>query len=103
MSSNLDETKILAFAVYELRLLLAGHLGNNPTSDPALRAAAHLAYALHNQALAVLEGRTFSTAEAEAAIASVDRLCGESFSKRLSAVAKGPVQPFTAADGFAAR
>lgn len=103
MSSNLDETKILAFAVYELRLLLAGHLGSNPTSDPALRVAAHLAYALHNQALAVLEGRTFSTAEAEAAIASVDRLCGESFSQRLSAVAEGPVQPFTAADGFAAR
>ncbi|WP_349745318.1 hypothetical protein [Roseateles cavernae] len=103
MPSNLDETKILAFAVYELRLLLAGHLGSNATADPALRAAAHLAYALHNQALAILEGRTFSTAEAAAAIASVDRLCGESFSQRLSAVAEGPVQPFTAADGSAAR
>jgi len=86
MPSNLDETKILAFAVYELRLLLAGHLGSNATADPALRAAAHLAYALHNQALAILEGRSFSTAEAVAAIASVDRLCGESFSQRRSAV-----------------
>lgn len=49
----LDENKILAFAVYELRLLLAGHLGSEATADPAVRAAAHLAYALHNQALAV--------------------------------------------------
>ncbi|MFN7156734.1 MAG: hypothetical protein ACK4OE_23970 [Acidovorax sp.] len=85
MSSMLDENKILAFAVYELRLLLAGHLGSEATADPSVRAAAHLAYALHNQALAVLEGRRFSASEAEAAIAAVDRLCGENFAQRLSA------------------
>jgi hypothetical protein len=84
MSASLDENKILAFAVYELRLLLAGHLGGEAASDPSVRSAAHLAYALHNQALAVLEGKRFSVSEAEAAIAAVDRLCGESFTQRLS-------------------
>ena len=86
MSVTLDENKILAFAVYELRLLLAGHLGNDAATDPSVRAAAHLAYALHNQALAVLEGKRFNASEAEAAIAAVDRLCGENFAQRLSAV-----------------
>ena len=84
MSAMLDENKILAFADYELRLLLAGHLGSEAATDPAVRAAAHLAYALHNQALAVLEGKRFSASEAEAAIAAVDRLCGENFAQRLS-------------------
>jgi hypothetical protein len=85
MSTKLDEIKILAFAVYELRLLLAGHLGGQAATDPSVHAAAHLAYALHNPALAVLEGKNFSTAEAEAAIAKVDQLCGENFTQRLSA------------------
>ena len=85
MSAKVDEIKILAFAVYELRLLLAGYLGSEAVGDPAVRAAAHLAYSLHNQALAVLEGKTFSTSEAEASIAHVDRLCGENFLQRLSA------------------
>ena len=86
MSALLDEKKILAFAVYELRMLLSEHLGSEAAADPSVRAAAHLVYALHNQALAVLEGKSFSAAEAEAAIAAVDRLCGESFAPRLAAV-----------------
>ena len=74
MSAAIDQSKILAFAVYELRLLLAGHLGSASDSDPSLRAAAHLAYALHNQALAVLEGKSFSPSEALEAIARVDQI-----------------------------
>lgn len=55
----LTQEQVLAFAVYEIRLLLASHLGSGNQSDLSIRAAAHLAYALHNQADAVLQGGTF--------------------------------------------
>jgi len=51
MAAASDQTKILAFAVYELRLLLAEHLGSDAKGEEPVRAAAHLAHALHNQAL----------------------------------------------------
>lgn len=79
MSVHQDQAKILAFALYELRLLLAGHLGSESNSDVPTRAAAHLAYALHNQALAVIEGRTFDVNAAVQAIAQVDARFGENF------------------------
>lgn len=93
MTADLDQTKILAFAVYEIRLLLAGHLGSEDTTEPAVRAAAHLAYALHNQALAVLEGRSFDPAEAVKAIARVDKAFGEYFVQQLSEAASCAVHP----------
>ncbi len=54
MTTN-ESTKLLAAAIYELRLLLSDHIGSQSESDPNLRLAAHLAYALHNEALAVME------------------------------------------------
>lgn len=88
MSPYIDQTKILAFAVYQLRLLLANHLGSSTTAaDPAVRAAAHLAYALHNQALSVLEGKPFDTSEALEAIVGVDKLVGENFLQQLAEIA----------------
>lgn len=85
MNNNIDQIKILAFAVYELRLLLAGHLGSNAGGEPSVRAAAHLAYALHNQALAILEGRSFDPEKAVRAVAGVDKLFGETFEQQLLA------------------
>jgi len=76
---KVTQEQVLAFAVYEIRLLLAGHLGSASTSDLPIRAAAHLAYALHNQADAVLQGRTFDPEQAVAALGGVDRLLGTNF------------------------
>lgn len=76
--------QVLAFAVYEIRLLLANHLGSDSTSDPPVRAAAHLAYALHNQADAVLQGGAFDPQQAAAALGEVDRLLATDFQIRLS-------------------
>jgi hypothetical protein len=78
------QEQLLAFAVYEIRLLLAGHLGSDSTSDPAVRAAAHLAYALHNQADAALQGRTFDAQQGFASIGGVDRMLSTNFQARLS-------------------
>jgi hypothetical protein len=63
------EKRLLAAALFNLRVLLAGHLdpdAKSPESD-----AAWLAYALHNQALATLNGQAFDVAQA---LESVERL-----------------------------
>jgi len=91
MAATTDQAKILAFAVFELRLLLAGHLGSNAVGEPSVRAAAHLAYALHNQALAVLEGRQFNPTEAIEAVARVDQMFGENFVQQLSEISNREV------------
>ena len=88
MIAHQDQAKVLAFAVFELRLLLAGHLGSNNNSDPSTRAAAHLAYSLHNEALAVLEGRDFDANAAVQAIAKVDAMFGENFAQRFTETTK---------------
>jgi len=82
MPSTQSQAKILAQGVYEIRQLLAGYLGSQDAGDPVVRRAAHLAYALHNEALAVIEGRTFDGAKALDKVRAVDRMFGESFAPR---------------------
>jgi hypothetical protein len=81
---TLTQDQVLAFAVFEIRLLLAHHLGSGDTPDPAVRAAAHLAYSLHNQADAVLHGGTFDPQQAAEALSAVDRMLATNFQARLS-------------------
>ena len=76
------QDQVLAFAIYEIRLLLAHHLGSEDTPDPAVKAAAHLAYALHNQADAILQGGTFEPEQATEALSSVDRILATNFQAR---------------------
>lgn len=71
-----NESKILAQAVYDIRVLLSGYLGSNVNADPSVRIAAHLAYALHNDALAVLEGNGFKAEEALKRVAALDSIFG---------------------------
>ncbi|MGZ4961356.1 MAG: hypothetical protein ACXWDN_09975 [Limisphaerales bacterium] len=61
MADNDAQHKILAKAIYEIRILLGT---GNTEDDPAVRAAAQIAYALHNEARAILEGRTFDVEKA---------------------------------------
>jgi len=84
MSSTQEQ--ILAFAIYEIRGLLAPYLGSTSDANPSIREAAHLAYALHNQADAVLQGSSFNAAEALSAIGAVDRMLATDFHGRLSQV-----------------
>lgn len=79
-----SQEQVLAFALYEIRLLLSGHLGSTGPSDLPTRAAAHLAYALHNQAESVLSGRSFDTKKALEALANVDRMLATDFQARFS-------------------
>ncbi|WP_350259664.1 hypothetical protein [Stenotrophomonas riyadhensis] len=55
------EKQLLAAALFNLRVLLAGHLG--PEEQSLASDAAWLAYSLHPQALLALEGKTFDVAQ----------------------------------------
>jgi hypothetical protein len=76
------QTKILAQGIYEIRQLLSGFLGSENAGDPCVRRAAHLAYALHNEALAVIDGGTFDASRAVDKVRAVDRMFDESFAAR---------------------
>ncbi len=80
---DVTHNQLLAFAVYEIRQLLAHHLGSDDTPVPAVKAAAHLAYALHNQADAILQGRTFDPQQAIESLSAVDRMLATNFQARL--------------------
>lgn len=77
--------EMLAFAVYEMRLLLADHLGSDSQSPMSVRIAAHLAYALHNDAQAVLEGRPSNAEHAERRIKAIDGILGTNLVNRMAA------------------
>ena len=57
MESQDQKIKILAQALYEIRLLLSNHLGSPFDGASPEKVAAHLSYALHNDALAILNNR----------------------------------------------
>ena len=78
-----DQSKLLAKALYEIRLLLSGYIGSSVDADMSVRVAAHIAHALHNEALAVCEGKTFDLASAALKIKAVDGLLGQRVSERL--------------------
>lgn len=94
--------QLLAFAVYEIRLLLAEHLGSECDSHPSIRAAAHLSYALHNEADAVMQGASFDVVQAVARLAAVDRMLATDFQDRLAKATSQEVELFIQADTFGA-
>ena len=77
-----EQAKVLAQAICEIRTLLSGYLGSGNAGDMAVRQAAHLAYALHNQALATLDGKVFDVSEAIAQFGFADRVLGAGFAER---------------------
>lgn len=82
MSSSAQQVKLLAQALYDIRALLGGYLGSQSNADLPVRIAAHLSYALHNEALALLEGQAFDTDEALRKVSFVDRQFDEAFAQR---------------------
>jgi len=56
MNDN-ESVKLLAAALYEIRCQLGNYLGSQVEIDPAIRLSAHLAYAVHNEAKQIIEGK----------------------------------------------
>ena len=71
MNESDKQLRLMSAAIYEIRGLLSGFLGSGNEGESCVRLAAHLAYALHNEALAVLEGE--GEFELETALARIKR------------------------------
>jgi hypothetical protein len=86
-----DQVRLLAFGLFQMRVLLAGHVsvtgepGPVP-ADEATRVAASLAYALHNPALAIMAGESFDIDRALKELERIDRLFGENMMADLDRV-----------------
>lgn len=73
---NIDsaEVRLLANALYEIRQLLSPYLGSGVDAPMEVRMAAHLAYALHNEALAITENRSFDIHAALRKVSAIDNI-----------------------------
>lgn len=78
------ETKLIANALYEIHLRLSSCLGSENDAPPDVRFAAHLAYALHNEALALAAGTGFDVKEALRKVAAIDGIVGSKDGRRLA-------------------
>jgi hypothetical protein len=79
MDNNTEQIKLLASALYELRILLAPYLGDDVDADISIRIATHLVYALHNEALAIKDGQNFNMDDALKKIKAIDNIVGEEY------------------------
>ena len=81
-----DRERLFALVLNEIRLRLASHLGSTCDSEPGVRHAAHLAYAVHNIALDALDALDEKHSDLQSAIKmieSADRMLGEDFASRV--------------------
>ena len=88
MKSDEANFKLLAQAVYELRLLLSHHIGPAEGIASAEVASANLAYALHNEALAIVENRPndFNIDKAIEKIKKAEKISGGKYSGEFQAL-----------------
>ena len=91
--ANESQNRILALAVFEMRVLLSAFLGSTNPGSIETRRAAHLSYALHNQALAIMEGRTFDVSQALESVSGVDTMLGSDFLARFASIAQSSTPP----------
>ncbi|WP_455924677.1 hypothetical protein [Pseudomonas putida] len=69
-----DQTRLLALALLEIRELLADYLGSNVVAPMSVRVAAHIAYALHNEAETAYNNADFQVEYARLKIAAIDQI-----------------------------
>ncbi len=84
MNRHDEKIQLLAAALYEVRLLLGAYLGSNNEADESIREAAHLSYALHNEAEAVSRGGDFDLDAAIRRVEAIEKILpGSTVSKRV--------------------
>jgi len=93
MDLDMSESKQLqtfAQALYEIRILLSGYLGSENQGDISVRQAAHLAYAFHNEAEAVLSGKLAQPSSSLAMIAAMDEMLNSQFAAKFQILNPSP-------------
>jgi hypothetical protein len=72
------QTRLLALALIEIRALLANYLGSDVDAPMSVRVAAHIAYALHNEAEAAYGNADFQLECVPQKTCAIDRILGVS-------------------------
>ncbi len=87
---NKCQLQLMSAAIFEIRELLSHILGSGTsTHDDAVRLAAHLSYALHNEALAVLEGKPmFDIESAREKVSIAQNIVSSNFSDEFNILLK---------------
>lgn len=85
MSIDKTEVRLIANALYEIRLLLSPYLGSENDASRDVRLAAHLAYALHNEAAALIDSEKFDVEAALRKVAAIDNTVPGNDGGRLAA------------------
>jgi hypothetical protein len=94
MDRHDEKMQLLASALYEVRLLLGSYLGSNNEADESIREAAHLSYALHNDAEAVSRGSDFDLDAAIRRVEAIERILpGSTVSRRVLGYRNAGDQP----------
>ncbi|WP_460124617.1 hypothetical protein [Pseudomonas sp. S2_C03] len=71
-----DQTRLLALGLLEIKTLLADYLGSEVDAPMSVRIAAHMAYALHNEAEAAYSNADFHLGHTIMKIAAIDQILG---------------------------
>lgn len=74
MNTVSHEVQIIASALYEIRSLLSSYLGAENEAPLEVRLAAHIAYALHNEAACLVDGSGFDVNAALLKVATIDNI-----------------------------
>lgn len=82
--------KGVALALYQIRILLSDYLGSEATGDLSVRQAAHLAYALHSEALALLEGGSLDADAVTRRVTALDGMLGSQFAPLFAQILEPP-------------
>ena len=77
------ETKLIASALYQIRVILGAYIGQGIDAPDDVRLAAHLSYALHNEAAALAAGTPFDISAALKKVAAIDSVLGSDDGRRL--------------------
>ncbi len=81
---NDAEARLIANALCEIRLIMSAYIGSSVEAPTDVRFAAHLAYALHNEALALAAGTGFDVNSALNKVAAIDGILGTDDGRRLA-------------------
>lgn len=74
MNTVSHEVQLIANALYEIRSLLSSYLGSENEAPLEVRLAAHIAYALHNEAAGLSDGSGFDVNAALRKVAAIDNI-----------------------------
>lgn len=79
------EVQLIANALSEIRSLLSSYLGAENDVPSEIRLAAHIAYALHNEAAGLVDGNGFDVKAALRKVMAIDNILQGTDGHRLAA------------------